>query len=113
MTALLNQARAAQALKPLTVSSDLVAVARAQAQRMAAAGTLFHNPNLSKQVRSYRWAGENVGYGPVDPAVVHNAFMASQAHRANILDADFTQVGVGAVTSDGRLWVVEVFRQPR
>jgi hypothetical protein len=38
--------------------------------------------------------------------------MRSPGHRANILDRDYSEVGVGAVVRNGRLWVAEVFRQP-
>jgi peptidoglycan hydrolase-like protein with peptidoglycan-binding domain len=55
--------------------------------------------------------GENVGYGP-DALTVHAAFMNSAPHRANILDRDYTEVGIGAVTVNGRVWVAEVFRRP-
>jgi hypothetical protein len=40
--------------------------------------------------------------------------MASARHRANILSRSFTQIGIGTARgSDGRLYVDEVFRQPR
>ena len=55
--------------------------------------------------------GENVGYGP-DAVRVHVAFMNSPAHKANILDRDYTEVGIGAVLRNGRVWVAEVFRRP-
>ncbi|MGH8968913.1 MAG: CAP domain-containing protein, partial [Actinomycetes bacterium] len=95
----------------LTVRSHLVAVARAQASRMASRGVLYHNPRLTSEVRNWRWVGENVGYGP-DAASVHRAFMNSPGHRANLLDRDYTEVGVGAVVRNGRVWVAEVFRRP-
>jgi uncharacterized protein YkwD len=38
--------------------------------------------------------------------------MHSPEHKANILDRDYTQVGIGAVTVNGRVWVAEVFRRP-
>jgi hypothetical protein len=38
--------------------------------------------------------------------------MNSPGHRANILDRDYTEVGIGAVTVAGRVWVAEVFRRP-
>jgi len=39
--------------------------------------------------------------------------MNSPEHRANILDHDFTQVGVGvSVDKNGIIWVTEDFRQP-
>ena len=107
----INAARAAAGLRGYVVRSDLAAVAEGQAQRMAASNRLYHNPNLASEVRNYRWAGENVGYGP-DVDALHNAFMASPSHRSNILDHDFTEVGLGAVWSEGRLWVAEVFREP-
>jgi uncharacterized protein YkwD len=107
----LNHARTTHSRPALTRRADLGEVARAQARRMAASRTLYHNPNLTTEVRNWRWVGENVGYAP-DIATVHAAFMASPHHRANILDRDYTQVGVGVVTRDGRVWVAEVFRRP-
>jgi uncharacterized protein YkwD len=107
----INDARRGRGLPRFRVRADLAQVARAQARRMAERNRLYHNPNLTREVSNWRWVGENVGYGP-GPAVLHRAFMNSAPHRANILDGDFTQVGVGAVVRDGRLWVAEVFRQP-
>jgi len=111
LTARLNGARSDQGLPSLAPRSDLVAVARAQATRMADSGTLYHNPNLTTDVANWRWVGENVGYGP-DVQTVHVAFMNSDAHRANILDTDFTEVGIGVVERGDRVWVAEVFRRP-
>lgn len=107
----INHARAAHGLPRYHVRSDLVAVARAQARRMADRDVLYHNPHLTQDVRYWVWVGENVGYAP-DAAGLHQAFMRSPGHRSNILDRDFTQVGIGAVYRDGRLWVAEVFRKP-
>ena len=111
VTSKINAARATHLRHRLVTRSDLVAVARGQAQRMAASNTLYHNPSLAQQVRNFRWVGENVGYGP-SVSQVHIAFMASAGHRANILDRDYTEVGVGAVWANGRVWIAEVFRQP-
>ena len=110
-TAKLNYARASRGIPRLTVRSALVSVARAQAHRMADRNVLYHNPNLTTDVTNWRWVGENVGYGP-DALTVHVAFMQSAPHRANILDRDYTEVGIGAVVVDGRVWVAEVFRRP-
>ena len=110
--AAINGARASAGLPGLAVAGDLAAVAQGQAQRMAASGTLYHNPNLATEVTGYRLAGENVGYGPSTSAI-HAAFMASPPHRANILNTRYTQVGVGVVVDGGGVtWVAEVFRQP-
>jgi uncharacterized protein YkwD len=110
-TTKLNQERTSRGIPRLTPRAALVEVARAQARRMAARNTLYHNPNLTRDVTNWRWVGENVGYGP-DALTVHVAFMNSPGHRANILDRDYTEVGIGAVTVGDRVWVAEVFRRP-
>ena len=78
---------------------------------MAGSSRLYHNPRLTSDVTNWRWVGENVGYGP-SVASVHTAFMNSPAHKANILDRDYTEVGIGVVVANGRVWVAEVFRRP-
>jgi hypothetical protein len=108
---LINSARASHGLAAYAVRSDLTSVAQGQAQRMASSQKLYHNPSLATQVKNWKYVGENVGYGP-DVTTLWNAFMASQGHRDNILDHQFTQVGVGAVTVKGTLWVSMVFRMP-
>ncbi|MEO7979432.1 MAG: CAP domain-containing protein [Sporichthyaceae bacterium] len=110
-TTRLNHERATRGIPRLTPRAALVEVARAQARRMAGRTSLYHNPTLTSDVTNWRWVGENVGYGP-DALTVHVAFMQSPAHKANILDRDYTEVGIGAVTVDGRVWVAEVFRRP-
>jgi hypothetical protein len=110
-TGKLNHERASRGAPRLATRSDLVAVARAQAGRMASHNRLYHNPNLTKNVHNWRWVGENVGYGP-DATSVHRAFMKSPAHKANILDRDYTEIGIGVVVRDGRVWVAQVFRKP-
>jgi hypothetical protein len=111
MVASVNASRRAAGLAPYAVRADLTAVALGQAQRMAAANRLYHNPNLATDVKNYAWAGENVGYGP-DLVTLHQAFMNSPEHRANILSTRFTEVGIAVVAKDGVLWVAEVFRRP-
>jgi uncharacterized protein YkwD len=110
-TTKLNYARVTRGIPRLHTRAILTKVAREQANRMADRNTLYHNPSLTSDVPHWRWVGENVGYGP-DAMTIHVAFMQSQAHRANILDRDYTQVGIGAVVRDGRVWVAEVFRRP-
>ena len=107
-----NAARAAAGLARYSVSSDLVSVARAHSRAMASSQTLYHNPALTTAVTNWQAVGENVGDGPTE-SDVQTAFMQSPEHRANILDRDFTQVGIGVtVDSHGTVWVTEDFRQP-
>jgi hypothetical protein len=106
-----NSARAGAGRRPLSLRSDLSAVAYRWSQHMAATGTLAHNPSLTRQVTHWRWVGENVGYGP-DWRAVEVAFMNSPGHRANILDRDYTQIGIGVVVRGDRVWVTQVFKTP-
>jgi uncharacterized protein YkwD len=108
----MNAAREANGQRPYTVSYDLTSIARQHSAAMASKGQLYHNPSLTSEVQNWQAVGENVGDGPtVDD--IHTAFMHSPEHRANILDHDFTQVGVGvSVDSSGQVWVTEDFRQP-
>ncbi len=108
-----NAERASRGIPKLTLKSDLVTVARRHSQRMAADETIYHNNNLAKEVGGNWWAlGENVGMGPQcesGPGSIQDAFMASPGHKANILDKDYNQVGVGVVIKDGTIYVTVVF----
>lgn len=108
---LTNAARAAAGVRPLTAAPDLTAVAQRHSQRMASNGSLFHNPNLATEVTNWSSLAENVGYGG-SIATIQDAFMNSQGHRANVLNAGFSEVGVGVVQAGSRLWVTVVFRTP-
>ncbi len=90
---------------------DLAAAAQVQAERMADRSDLFHNPDLGGSVSHWSALAENVGYGP-DVAAIHTAFMNSPGHRTNILNAKYTEVGVGVVVRNHVMWVAEVFRRP-
>jgi uncharacterized protein YkwD len=108
----MNAARESVGLRPYVVASDLTSVAREHSAQMASKQTLYHNPNLTTDVKNWQAVGENVGEGPT-VSDIHNAFMNSPEHKANILDHDFTQVGVGvSVDNNGIIWVTEDFRQP-
>src|SRR5436309_10693927 len=108
----MNAARQASGLRPYSVAYDLTSVARQHSAQMAQRQSLYHNPNLTTQVQNWQAVGENVGEGPT-VTDIHDAFMHSPEHKANILDHDFTQVGVGvSVDNNGIIWVTEDFRQP-
>jgi hypothetical protein len=79
---------------------------------MASSQTLYHNPALTTAITNWQAVGENVGDGPTE-SDLQTAFMQSPEHRANILDRDFTQVGIGVtIDSHGTVWVTADFRQP-
>ncbi len=109
---LVNADRTARGLKAYVVSPTLSAIAEQQAQRMANQRRLFHNPNLTTDVKNWQAVGENVAYTSTVPRA-HSLLMNSPPHRANLLNTTFTQIGVGVVKdSGGTVWVVEVFRKP-
>lgn len=104
-----NSERAARGLPLLSVDSQLRDVARGWAQQMADAGGISHNPNLAAQAPA-RWTrlGENVGRGS-EVESLHQAFVASPAHLANIVDPQWETVGIGVIEQGGYIWVVEQF----
>lgn len=107
--ALVNQARAANNLGPLALDSSMSAVSTAWANQMAANGVMSHNPDYSSQIPSgWSRAAENVARGWSTPTAVHNAWMSSDGHRANIL-GDFTHIGIAFITAGGTTWAVENF----
>lgn len=109
LVARINDERARRGLSRLAVTDDLVAVARAHSDRMAALEDLHHNHDLSRQVDGWRLIAENVGVGS-SASEIHRALMNSTGHRANILNSAIDHIGVGVTVSGGRLWVTQVFR---
>ncbi|HBG23304.1 MAG TPA: hypothetical protein DDW83_08660 [Peptococcaceae bacterium] len=104
MVNLVNQERQQAGLKPLTVDSRLVNLARLKSQDMINKNYFNHQSptygspfDMMKNAGvTYRWAGENIaGAGGVDRA--HNGLMNSEGHRANILNSNFTHIGIGIV----------------
>lgn len=111
MLTLLNAARAAAGLEPVSMHSDLTDDAAAWSQHLLAEGTLSHNPNLSSVTTGWDKLGENVGVG-TSAASLHSAFMASSSHRGNIL-GDYQYVGIAVVEeTSSKMWVTVVFMKP-
>jgi uncharacterized protein YkwD len=109
---MINQSRAQNGRAPVEFNGDLWFKAQAWSDNMAWQGTLYHS-NLTDGVSQLPWRklGENVGVG-YDLGSIHNAFMGSAGHRANILDPAFNYSAVG-VSGDwyGRYWVTQEFMQ--
>lgn len=106
-----NADRVARGMPRLQVATDLRDVARRHSVRMADQGRLHHNSSLGSDVTSWRRVTENVGRGPSTTAL-HDALMASTGHRANILDRNVSQIGVGVEVRGSTVWVTQVYRQP-
>src|SRR5438093_12486424 len=86
---LINQDRAAAGLPALRWNACLAAIAAQNAARMAAQGFISHTngPTLDLGCHLGSRAGENVGYlsNGINDVKLNAMFMASPAHRANIL----------------------------
>jgi uncharacterized protein YkwD len=106
----INSLRASKGLSQLAVSGELVGVARNWTERMVQAGQISHNPNLGSQVGGdWTKLGENVGVG-YDVDGLMQAFINSPAHYANLVDPEWTHVGVGVVmAADGRMYTTHNF----
>ena len=118
---LVNQERSKNGLQPLTLSEKLTSIANTQAQDMASKNYFSHtSPTygspfdmLKRFGVSYSYAGENIAAGQRSATEVMNAWMNSSGHRANILNANYTQLGVGYTQggSYGTEWV-QLFIRP-
>jgi len=108
--AAVNESRRASRLPELRDDWIVRSKAQAWADHLAQAGSLSHS-KLSDGLGALPWTAvaENVGYGG-SIAAVHDQFMRSSGHRANILDRRWDVMGAGhAVGRDGRVYVVHVF----
>ena len=108
---LVNEIRAENGLKPLTANWELSRIARYKSEDMSDNRYFSHtSPTYGTPFQmikafglSYRSAGENIAYGYGTPAAVVNGWMNSSGHRANILNASYTQIGVG-YCANGNYW---------
>lgn len=118
MVDLTNQQRREAGLDPLRVSGDLMEAAESYAQTMAETDCFGHHcgpvPDQVKRVEQAgytEWShlGENVAVGPTTAKEVVEGWMNSPPHRDNILEPDFTEIGVGRATANGRTYWVQEF----
>jgi uncharacterized protein YkwD len=114
LTTLINGARAAAGATPLNLDKHLSNAARLHTQEMVSTAQLFHTSDAKLAGRVTRWTvlGENVGVGSTVESL-HQAFMNSPAHKANVLYSPYTYVGVGVVEDGGRTWVTIIFEGAR
>lgn len=112
---LVNQERAKQGLKALVLSDELTNVATIKAKDMRDKNYFDHtSPTYGSPFEmmrhfgiNYSSAGENIAAGQKTAQEVMNSWMNSSGHRANILNKDYEQLGVGYVEggSYGTYWV--------
>ncbi len=115
---LLNGARVNNGMAPLQQHSTLIGLARWRSSDMLAKDYFSHTiagcgclvyAYYDSNGLNYVWAGENIGWNSglddsSSPVRVHERFMASPGHRANVLTAAFTHGGVGAAAADNTMF---------
>ncbi len=113
VTALVNSERAKQGCSPVRANDQLVTAARRHSQDMDARNYFDHtspdgtDPGDRITAAGYRWStyGENIARGQRSADEVMKSWMNSPGHRANILNCDFKEIGIGTHdTSGGPTW---------
>ncbi|MEK4129895.1 CAP domain-containing protein [Solibacillus sp. FSL W8-0474] len=115
---LTNVERTKNGLKALQIDRPLMAAAREKSQDMKDNNYFSHtSPTFGspfdrmKALKiSYKAAGENIAKGQKSPEQVVEAWMNSAGHRANILDKNFTHIGVGYV-KNGHIWTQQFIKK--
>jgi uncharacterized protein YkwD len=106
---LVNQRRAEAGLAPYTRAPELDAAARRQSLDMATTGNFDHTgtdgstPFDRIRAAGYNFtsAGENIAAGQDTAESVMTSWMNSAGHRANILHADYKELGISVVFQEG------------
>lgn len=104
---LVNAERTKRELTALAENWELSRVARYKSQDMHDNRYFDHNSPIYGSPFNmihafglkYRSAGENIAAGYTTPAAVVRAWMNSEGHRANILNATYREIGVGYIAS--------------
>jgi len=97
-----NATRTAHGLRPLSLDSTLTRAARAHSVEMLRGGYFAHG-NLHGRMVAFHihgpFVGENLAWGNgsfASPSTVISEWLRSPEHRANLLRAGFTRIGIGA-----------------
>jgi uncharacterized protein YkwD len=119
---LTNKARAAEKLPPLTANEALFRAARKHSENMAKQEKLEHELDgkrvggrVDTEGYDYSQVGENLAQGEeATPEEIVDGWLKSKGHRENLLNPDFTEIGLGAAKSaKGETYYTQVFGKPR
>ena len=113
---LANEARAQAGAGQLKWDPVLAAAALEHCRRMVAAGAISHQfngePELTQRAEQagahFSVVEENVATGP-SPVGLHDEWMNSPGHRANLLSPQVDRVGIAVIVSGRTLYGVEDF----
>ena len=108
---LVNQERAKAGKSALTLDSNLCRIADARAKEIST--NYSHDGFAAYRAELYpyyhNYVGENLTFGAISPTLAMNRWMNSSKHRSNILDDDFTDIGIGIYNDGATLGYVQVF----
>jgi uncharacterized protein YkwD len=111
-----NQDRANQGLAPLRLDPVLTQASALHAREMADHADISHQfpgePELAERGANagvhFSLIAENVGEAPTS-VLLHDLWMHSPHHRANLLDPNVNTIGIAIVSRDNELYAVEDF----
>jgi len=114
---LVNEERAKAGLGKLSKDNLLIKVAEDHSEDMCSRNFFNHkNPDgespfdrMKRNGIKYKTAGENIAKGQKTAEAVMKAWMNSEGHRANILNPDFTHIGVGVSVRSGTYYWTQCF----
>jgi len=121
---LTNENRQSEGLADLEPNKTLQRAAQLKANHMAEEGYFAHDSPtgvtpwewFEEAGYTYKTAGENLAIDFTDSDAVVEAWMDSRLHRENILEEDFTEIGIATAESEyqGRdtVFVVQMFGTP-
>jgi uncharacterized protein YkwD/uncharacterized membrane protein required for colicin V production len=114
---LVNRARTESGLNPLAIDPELTTVSRQHSEEMFRLGYFAHSSPLTGDAGNrlnaagvtYLAAGENLAYAP-SVATAHTRLMNSPDHYDNIMNPNFTRIGVGVIQAANRgLMITQTF----
>ncbi|HIU67844.1 MAG TPA: CAP domain-containing protein [Candidatus Caccomorpha excrementavium] len=112
---LVNEERKKAGLSELTVDLKVQSAANVRAKEIVSSfshtrpdGRQFSTA-LTEAGVSFRGSGENIAWGQRTPEAVMQAWMNSSGHRANILNARYTSIGVGYYVVNGTPYWTQLF----
>lgn len=108
LVALANSERTSRGLSPLVIDSRLVEAAKKKGDDMIAKDYWAHyGPNgespwqfILAEGYDYVFAGENLAKDFSSTVPIHNAWMESPSHRANILNSNYKDIGIAMITGE-------------
>ena len=113
----MNEKRVAAGLKPLTMDNTLLDVARYKSNHMIQYNYFSHtNPDgtnwtnwLKTLGYKYTATAENIAYNSYDPVELFNQWWNSSGHRQNMMNPNYTKVGIGLLKGNGKYMGTQTF----